>query len=383
MIPLMRPQLPALSDYTELLSEIWDSRMLSNFGTFAQQLEVQTRDYLGVDHVSVVVSGDIGLMIALSALELPEGSPCFLPSFTFNSTVNAAIWNRLTPVFVDIDPATYTMCPDDLAEACDRESRPGVVLATHTFGNPCDDGRLRAVAQRHGSRVVYDAAHGYGSLRDGTKVGALGDVEVFSLSGTKLVTCAEGGLISTADPEIAERIRYLRGYGFQGDYISHHVGLNGKMSELHAALGVLALAEVESAVEQRHRLLAGYSARLGALARVQAVRPQDRSTYKDVALWFGGGRAAVETALTAGEVQSKRYFRPLHHMPAYAGWSTRALPVTDAVYDGLLCVPAYADLGDGELDQICELVTRALPAVDGDPGQVTGWVPTATRVPAA
>ncbi|GAA4965531.1 DegT/DnrJ/EryC1/StrS family aminotransferase [Kineococcus glutinatus] len=360
MIPITRPTLPPLEEYAALLERIWDSRMLSNFGPFARQLEDQTRDYLGVGHAAVVVSGDIGLMIALSSLQLPTGSPCFLPSFTFNSTVNAVLWNGLTPVFVDVDADTFTMSAEDLALACDREPRPGVVLATHVFGNPCDHDGLRAVADRHGHRLAYDAAHGYGSLRDGVHVGALGDVEVFSLSGTKLVTSAEGGLVTTSDPVVAERIGYLRAYGFQGDYSSRYVGINGKMSELHAALGLLALAEVEVAVADRLALLRAYRERLGAAVGFQRVRSRDRSTHKDIALRLGSDRAAVEAALTAVGVQTKRYFRPLHDMPAYRRWSTRPLPATDEVYEHVLCVPAFSGLDEAGLSLICDTVLRTL-----------------------
>jgi dTDP-4-amino-4,6-dideoxygalactose transaminase len=356
----MRPDLPELSAFTDLLQEVWDSRMLSNFGPFAQRLEEQSRSYLGARHLSVVVSGDAGLLIALRALQLPAGAPCFLPSFTFNSTVNAAIWNGLTPVFVDIDPLTYTMSAADLAEACAGWSVPGVVLATHTFGNPCDHDRLQQLARAGGHALVYDAAHAYGSLRDGAKVGTLGDIEVFSLSGTKLVTSAEGGLVSTAHDDVAERLTYLRGYGFKSDYNSHYVGLNGKMSELHAALGILALAEVERAVATRRAVVDVYQDRLGEQVGWQQVRGADRSTYKDVAVWLGDRSRTAEHALTAAGVQTKRYFRPLHRMPAYARWNQRPLPVTDATYEGLLCVPAYTGLQADDIHRVCDVLAAAM-----------------------
>ena len=373
MIPITRPALPPLERYTELLAEIWESRMLSNFADFAPRLEELVAGYLGVGHVRAVVSGDIGLMITLKALELPDGAPCFVSDFTFNSTVNAALWNRLRPVLVDIELDTFNLSSASLAAAMRRHPTPGVVLGTHVFGNPCDVEAIRPLAARHGHAVVFDAAHAYGSRRDGVPAGRLGDAEVFSLSGTKLVTSAEGGLITTPHDWLAERIDYLRAYGFQHDYVSHYVGLNGKMSELHAALGLLCLAEVEEAVAARAALVARYRERLGDAVGWQAVASGDRSTYKDVCLWLGSRRDAVEAALTAAGVGTKRYFVPLHTMPAYAAHQDTPLPVTEEVHRSTLCVPAFTDLGTAGVDQICDVILKALaPAGENRERLLTG-----------
>ena len=217
MIPITRPELPPLEDYTDLLREIWASRLLSNFGAMAQHLEAMTSEYLAVP-TRVVVSGDIGLTITIAAMALPKGSACLVPSFTFNSTINALLWNGLRPVFVDIDKSTFTMDPDDALAAAREAGDVSLVIATHVFGNPADSDRLGSLARDFGARLLFDAAHGYGASRGEVKVGSLGDAEVFSLSGTKPVTTAEGGLIATRDEELLERIKLLRGYGFFADY---------------------------------------------------------------------------------------------------------------------------------------------------------------------
>ncbi len=359
-IPFFRPQLPPLDDYVAELEAIWSTRMLSNFATQSQRLEALAAGYLGSPHVRAVVSGDIGLILALRALEVPEGAPAFVSAFTFNSTVNAALWAGLRPVLVDIDEATFNLSPEALAAAVDRHPRPGVVLATHTFGNPCDVDGLASVAARSGSRLVFDAAHAYGSTRDGVHAGCLGDAEVFSLSGTKLVTSAEGGLVTTPHADVAERLGYLRGYGFQHDYDSRYVGLNGKISELHCALGVLTLATVEAAVARRHEILAGYRAVLGDRVGWQVVREVDRSTYKDISLVLGERRDAVEAALADAGVASKRYFLPLHHQHAYRHLADAPLPVTERVADRTLCVPAFNDLTDEQVAAIAAVVAAAL-----------------------
>ena len=340
----------------DLLREVWDSRMLSNFAEFSQRLEQQARDYLGSLNVLATSSGDVGLIVTLKALDLPEGSPCFVSDFTFNSTINAAIWNRLRPVLIDIDPRTLNMSPRRLKVAMQRHPTPGVVLATHTFGNPCDTDALAAAAEAHRSYLVFDAAHAYGSLRNGRHVGTFGDAEVFSLSGTKLVTCAEGGLVSTRHDWLADRVIYLRAYGFQHDYISKHVGINGKLSELHSALGVLTLPQVETAVERRQHVVGHYLRELEGIALGQQVRSEDRSTYKDVALDFGEIRADLEAALTREGVQVKRYFVPLHTMNLFKHYADGEYPGAAQAYSRVLCLPAFVDIDKQTVQRICNII---------------------------
>lgn len=364
MIPITRPELPVLDDYVALLRQIWDSRMLSNFGSFAKRLEVIAADYLGVG-ARVVGSGDIGLACAISALQIPAGSTCLVPSFTFNSTINAILWNGLVPVFVDIDPRTWNMDPA-AARARATECEPKLIIATHVFGNPADAEALWRLACECDSRLLFDAAHGYGSIRDGVHVGAFGDVEVFSLSGTKPVTTGEGGLVTSRDPEFLRRFEYVRAYGFQGDYNSQCMGLNGKMSELHAALGTLTLPTIETALAHRFQQVDRYKQRLRDIdgLRFQEVRSQDRSTFKDFAVLFATAddRAAVEAALKQQDIQTKRYFRPCHKMDAFWPFSTAALPVTDDVYGRVLCLPLFASLSDAQIDAICGVIHTTLAA---------------------
>jgi len=351
-IPITRPSLPPLEQYVALLEEIWTSRMLSNFSTFATRLEELATTYLDAPHVLSVASGDIGLIITLAALRLPPGAPCYLPDFTFNSTINAALWAQLTPVIVDIDPDTLNLDALALDDAMRRRREPGVVLATHVFGNPCDVSGLEAVARDHDAYLVFDAAHAYGSRRDGVPVGNFGDAEVFSLSGTKLVTSAEGGLIATPHDWVAERLRYLRAYGFQNDYRSRYVGLNGKMSELHCALGTLTLADAERQVKHRHEIVDEYRSRLGDDVGWQRVRASDRSTYKDVAVLLGTARQAVEDALREHQVQTKRYFVPLHLMGPYAEYAEGELPRATALHESVLCLPAFAQLSESDISMV-------------------------------
>jgi dTDP-4-amino-4,6-dideoxygalactose transaminase len=204
VIPITRPELPPLEDFTELLNDVWDSRMLSNFGPFVVRLERLASDYLGVA-AKVVVSGDVGLTLAIAALDLPKGSKCLVPAFTFNSTVNAIIWNGLVPVFVDIDHQTLNFDVGHARTVASDSPDVRLIVATHVFGNPADTDALKRLAESIDARLIFDAAHGYGSKRNGIPVsvhrvtgakvslgldidpvGQFGDAEVFSLSGTKV-----------------------------------------------------------------------------------------------------------------------------------------------------------------------------------------------------
>lgn len=361
MIPITRPELPPLQDFVRLLEQIWSTRMLSNFGPFSQQLERLTQAYLQVG-TRVVVSGDVGLVTAISCLDLPAGSTCLVPSFTFNSTINAVLWNDLVPVFVDIEPDSFNMDPA-AAELAAQRCSPSLIIATHVFGNPADAGRLGNLAARCGARLLFDAAHGYGSKRGDTPVGGLGDVEVFSLSGTKPVTCAEGGLVASRNPEFLQRFDYARAYGFQHDYDSRCRGMNGKMSELHAALGTLTLPTIEPVLAHRFTQIATYRRLLADVPEIafQRVRPEDRSTFKDLAVLFEtpAARDAAKQELAARDIQTKMYFRPCHRMTAFFPWADQPLPVTDDVYARILCLPLYASLTEAQIATICEVVTAA------------------------
>jgi dTDP-4-amino-4,6-dideoxygalactose transaminase len=356
MLPVSRPSLPPLEEYVRLLEEIWDSRMLSNFGTYARQFEAMAQRYLGNPRVLSLVNCDIGLILSVAALGAPEGSECLVQSFTFNSTINAILWNRLTPVFVDIDPRTLNVDCEDLERRITPATR--AVVVTHVFGSPLAIDRVLEIAGRHHLRVVVDAAHAYGAEYRGAKIGdaRLGDFQVFSFSGTKQLTCAEGGLIAIASEGDLRAVEHLRAYGFQHDYVSKFVGVNGKLSELHAALGCLVLGQAEEAVAARERHAARYRTRLASNPRIrfQEHLPQSRSTYKDFAIVCPERRDELAEHLAARQIQTKKYFHPLHTMDAYERFRSPQddLAGTDAVARAVLCLPMFNEIGDADIDRV-------------------------------
>jgi dTDP-4-amino-4,6-dideoxygalactose transaminase len=365
-VPITRPQLPPLERYSELVADVFSTRMLSNFGKYTQRLEERAAAVLDHPAPLCLSSCDVGLILAWKALECQSGE-VIVPSFTFCSTVNALRWNGLEPVFADINPETYCIDPEDARRLV--SPRTVGIAAVHVFGLPAAIEPLEQLAAEHGLKLVFDAAHGLGGRYQGTALGAFGDASIFSLSGTKLVTAGEGGLATLREPTVAERFSFLRAYGFKGDYNCRHIGLNGKLSELNAALGWLSLELLPEALGHRQQQVERYRARLGDCRDLafQAVPEGCVHGYKDLAIRFRKPehRASAEAALAAAGIMTKRYFFPVHLMEAYRYHRPRRLPVTTHVHDRLLCIPLYHDLSGEEIDAIADVIRASLSSRAG------------------
>jgi dTDP-4-amino-4,6-dideoxygalactose transaminase len=374
-IPIARPQLPDRDQFMDLVADLYESRMLSNFGKYCRLLEERAAE--AIDHPSprCVASCDVGLVLAWKALGCRSGE-VIVPSFTFCSTVNALKWNNLTPVFADIDPSTFCLDPGDVRRRITRKTVG--IAATHTYGCPAAIAELVQIARDSNLKLVFDAAHGLGAAYQGQGLGAFGDASAFSLSGTKLVTSGEGGLVTFRDPDATRRFERLRGYGFIGDYNCHDAGLNGKLSELNAGLGWLSLGMLADAADHRREQVRLYVEELSDCRGVkfQYVPKGCVHGYKDLAVRFDRpeDRAAAEQALTDRGVQTKRYFLPVHRMKAYAEFADAKLPVTNAVYERILCLPIFSDLSNAQIRQICRTIRAVVRA---------GAIPVAHHLSAA
>jgi dTDP-4-amino-4,6-dideoxygalactose transaminase len=358
-VQLVRPTIPDPDAVAGDVRAILDSRVLTN-GPFAERLEERAASYLGTRHCISVASCTLGLMLALRAMDL-RGS-VVVPSFTFAATVHAVAWNGLSPAFADVDRATLTLDPGSAGAA----EEPAAILATHTFGTPCDVEALRSVADERGAVLLFDAAHALGSRRGGTPVGRFGRAEVFSLTPTKLVVAGEGGLIATDDDELAEACRVGREYGNPGDYDSRFVGLNARMSEFHAALALRSLEGLDERVRRRNDLAEVYRRILGGLPGISfpAVRPGDLSTYKDFTILVEGPELGVDApclarALAAEGVATRRYYAPpVHRHQAYRDASPPALPATDWAAARVLTLPLWSDMEDHLVERVAETIRR-------------------------
>jgi dTDP-4-amino-4,6-dideoxygalactose transaminase len=362
LIPLVRPGLPSLEEFVEALQPVWESRMLSNFGPQAQRFEQLVLKYTGSDCGLAVATCDIGLTLAVKALAIPPGADVLVPSFTFNSTLHALLWNGLRPRFIDVDRETFGISVETVDAALTSET--ALVVGTHVFGVPCEVAGIQELCRARGIQCLFDAAQAFGTWLGDSHVSRYGDASAFSFSGTKVTTSAEGGFVTFLDARTAERFSVLRGYGFEGDYISRSVGLNGKLSEIHAALGALTVPRTDEMVRRREELYAHYRERLGGVPgiRFQRVPADVRPSYTYLAVDLGHQRALVAGALAEAGIQTKAYFRPLHQMPLFASLEHGGLPVTEELGASLLCLPLYPDLEQTQVDEVADRVRAALEA---------------------
>ena len=362
-LSFVRPTLPAEELVLERIRTVLWTGVLTN-GPFVRELEERAAEYLGVRHCVAVASCTSGLMLVLRASEL--SGDVVLPSFTFAATAHAVAWNQLRPVFADVDASTLTLSPK--AATASIGVRTSAILATHTFGTPCDVEALAAAADANGIRLFFDAAHAFGSRRGGTPVGRFGDAEVFSLSPTKVLVAAEGGIIATNDDQLAERCRIGRDYGNPGDYDCRFVGLNARMSEVHAVIALGSLEGLDERIDRRNRLVGSYREALGDLPGITfpSVAPGDRSTFKDFTLLvereaFGTGAAELASALAPEGIQTRRYYTPpVHAMQAYRGTAATngALPVTDWAAARVLTLPLWGAMTEDHVSRVVSAVAR-------------------------
>jgi dTDP-4-amino-4,6-dideoxygalactose transaminase len=361
-IPFNRPTLPPFEQLSDRIEEVFASGQLTN-GPNVAALEAKAAAYFGRPAVAVG-SCTSGLILTAKLLEFT--GQVIVPSFTFFATSHALLWNGLRPLFVDIKDDSWNIDP----QAVERAINPQVsaIFAVDIFGNPSDKQALSRIAERHGLKLVTDAAHALGGSYQGRPVGGFGDAEVFSLSPTKLAAAGEGGLVSVSDAALAERLKVGRDYGNPGDYNCRFIGLNARMPEISAVVAAGAIDMLAENVEKRQNIAERYRRNLADLPGLtwQAVAPGDRSTYKDVSVLvdpaaFGLNRDALAAALAAEGVPTRKYFYPpAHRQSAYEGLCSVSggLEVTDKVSANILSLPVYSHMDKETIDKICLAVAR-------------------------
>lgn len=365
-LPLVRPTPPEDPEGLRArLDAVLSSGKLTN-GAVVAEFEAAVAERIEGVHVVAVSSCTSGLMLVLQALGVR--GRVVMPSFTFAASGHAVRWAGGTPVWADIDRERCTVDPADVEQLV-----PGAVAmtATHVFGAPCQVEALQAVADSAGIPLVYDAAHALGSFRQGRAVGGFGTAEVFSLSPTKVVYSGEGGLVTTRDGALAEQVRLGRDYGNPGDYDCRFAGLNARMSELHAAVGLASLQGVDARVAHRNTLVGEFRAHFDDVPGVgfQEVDAGDVSTYKDLTLVVDPDVVGVDTrslgdALRAEGVDTRRYYTPpLHQQQAYADLpAERPLPVTEALAEQVITVPLWSQMTVEQIATLAGAVRGILTA---------------------
>lgn len=364
-LPFLRPFLPSLEDVGDEFAEILSSGIITK-GPRLELYEQALGEHFGVNHVVCTSSCTTGLILALRGL--PRGSEVIVPSFTFCATVHAIVWNGLLPVFVDCDPDTFNISPQRVEQAI--TDRTSAILGVHVFGNPADIDALTAIATGHGVKLFFDAAHGFGATYRARPLGSAGDASVFSSSPTKLVVSGEGGAVVTNDAEIARLVRVGREYGNPGDYDCEFPGLNARMNELNAVLGLKTLAMLDTTVASRRRVASVYRSLLGGVPGIsfQKINPLGESScnYFGIIIdpdGFGMTADQLASALSSQGIPSRRYFfPPVHRQKAYAQFAQQydpQLPVTNRISQDILCLPIHARLSDSDISRIAEAITQA------------------------
>ena len=356
MIPVTKPFLPPQTEYQKYLDNIWKRQWLTNMGPLASQLEMELKDHLKVNHLLFVTNGTVALQMAIKALEL-QGEIITTP-FSFVATTSSIVWENCTPVFVDIDAKSLNIDAEKIEAAITEKT--SAILATHVYGNPCDVEKIQKIAEKHQLKVIYDAAHAFGVEVKGKSIFEYGDVSTCSLHATKLYHSVEGGLLITKDPDLLKKLASMRNFGISGFDSFDELGLNGKNSEFHAAMGLINLKYIAAIHQKRKTLSALYDEKL---INLKAVKPiwhnasGENFAYYPLVIESEELLIKLRAEMDKQEIFTRRYFYPslasaLPYLPKLE------LPVTEDVSRRVLCLPMYYDLTIEEIDLIARIMLR-------------------------
>lgn len=356
MIPVTKPFLPPQEEYQKYLDGIWKRQWLTNMGPLASQLEMELKTHLNVSHLLFVTNGTVAIQMAIKALEI-TGEIITTP-FSFVATTSSIVWEGCTPVFVDIDKDSLCIDPKKIEAAITEKTQ--AILATHVYGNPCDVVAIEAIAKKHGLKVIYDAAHAFGVQVNGKSIFEYGDISTCSLHATKLYHSVEGGLLITKDADLLKKLAYIRNFGISGFDTFAELGINGKNSEFHAAMGLANLKYANSIHLKRQKLCAVYDKWLKGLHATKPkwhAQSKENYAYYVVILESEELLLKLKTALDNYEISTRRYFYP-SLASALPYLEPRELPITDDVAKRVLCLPLYYDLTEEEVEYICRTILR-------------------------
>lgn len=355
MINVTKPFLPPIDDYINLLGGIWQRNWLTNNGPLVVELENKLKEYLGLPNLLYLSNGTIALQLAIKALGL-KGEIITTP-FSYVATTSSIVWEGCTPVFVDIDEHTLNINPALIENAITEKT--SAILATHVYGNPCDIDAIEQLAAKYNLKVIYDAAHCFGTTYKGKSVYAYGDISTASFHATKLFHTVEGGAVITNDPELHTKMDFMRNFGHNGPEDFAEVGINGKNSEFHAAMGLVNLRYINDILLVRKKQWHQYHAQLGKFDTIgYEVNEGFNHAYYPLVLEDEAVVLRVIQRLNEARVFPRRYFYPaLNTVRLYRAEN---LPVSASLSRRVICLPLYHTLASSEIDAICEIITSAL-----------------------
>ena len=363
IITVTSPLLPDLEDFNHYLKEIWDSKWITNNGSFHQRLEKALCEYLKVPYISLFTNGTLPLLTAMQALRI-TGEVITTP-YSFVATTHAIWWNGCKPVFVDIDPATGNINPDCIEAAI--TPRTTAILPVHVYGKPCDTKRIQEIADKYGLKVIYDAAHSFGVEVDGESILNAGDLSTLSFHATKVFNTIEGGAMVMHSAEMKQRIDYLKNFGFANEVEVVGPGINSKMDEIRSAYGLLNLKQVDAAIETRHQVAIRYREALEGVKGITFFNdmPGVRHNYSYFPIFvdadkYGMTRDELYFKLRDQGIWGRRYFYPLiSTFSTYRGLESarpKNLPKATAMADRVICLPMHQLLKEGDIKRIIDCV---------------------------
>lgn len=369
-ITVTSPLLPPLEEFIPYLEKIWDSRWITNGGRFHERLEKALAEYLGVEYISLFTNGTLPLITALQALDVREGEVITTP-YSFVATSHAVWWNGLKPVFVDVDSVTGCLDPDRIEKAITPRTR--AIMPVHVYGTPCDTERIQSIADRHGLKVIYDAAHAFGVQKDGKSILECGDIATLSFHATKTYNTIEGGALVCHSAEMKQKIDHLKNFGFEDELTVVAPGINSKMDELRAAYGLVNLEHVNEAIAHRKAVAKQYVTALRNKEGIGLYQPIvssfEREDIKHNYSYFpvfvdaeryGMTRDSLYEKLKLNGIYGRRYFYPLisdfEPYRYYPSASKENLPIANVMADSVICLPMHHGLSEEDVQRILDCI---------------------------
>lgn len=355
MITVTKPFIPPLEEYQDYLKGIWQRNWLTNHGPLVNELELKIKGYYKLDHLLYVANGTLALQIAIKALDL-KGDIITTP-FSYVATSSSIVWEGCNPVYVDIDEKTLNIDPDLIEGAITDKTR--AILATHVYGIPCDVDKISEIAKNYNLEVIYDAAHAFGVQYKGKSLYSYGDISTASFHATKLFHTVEGGAVITQSAELLKKMAYLRNFGHESPTDFAMVGINGKNSEFHAAMGLCNLKYIDQIIIKRKELSEYYNLKLKSLNITRPTLP-DQTIYNygyyPIIFQSESDLTESKTELVKYNIFTRRYFYPsLNNLNYVADFK---VPISESIARRVLCLPLFYDLSFEEINMISRLLLR-------------------------
>ena len=359
------PLLPSLEDFTFLLKEIWESKMLTNNGNFHQKLEEELAKYLKVPYLSLFTNGTLPLITALQAMRI-TGEVITTP-FSFVATTHSLWWNGIKPVFVDIEPETCNLDPSKIEAAI--TPRTTAIMPVHVYGKPCKTKEIQEIANKYGLKVIYDAAHAFGVEINGESILNFGDMSTLSFHATKVYNTLEGGALVVHDEQTKKRIDYLKNFGFASETEVVAPGINSKVDEVRAAYGLLNLKQVDHAINSRRKVAIRYRDELQGVKGITFFNdiPGVRHNYSYFPIFinaeeYGMTRDELYFKMKEHNVFGRRYFYPLiSTFSTYRGLDSANpdnLPIATQMSNNVICLPMHHALSENEVEYILQIIKK-------------------------